>query len=252
VTDQAKSFWDHLDELRTCLIRIIIVVLVGAIVAFAMKTEVFSIVLAPTKSDFITYRCFSQFGDIADFNLNLINTQLTSQFSVHMQVSIIIGIICVSPYILYSIFAFVSPALYENERKYARLLVVAGYIMFMIGVALCYFLIFPLTIRFLGNYQVSDDVANIITLSSYIDTLTMLTLMLGIVFELPILCMLLGKMGILTADFMKEYRRHAIVIILIVAAIITPTTDVMTLMLVTLPIYLLYEISILAVKMINK
>ena len=169
-----------------------------------------------------------------------------------MQVSIIIGIICVSPYILYSIFAFVSPALYENERKYARLLVVAGYIMFMIGVALCYFLIFPLTIRFLGDYQVSDDVANIITLSSYIDKLTMLTLMLGIVFELPILCMLLGKMGILTADFMKEYRRHAIVIILIVAAIITPTTDVMTLMLVTLPIYLLYEISILAVKMINK
>lgn len=224
----------------------------GAIVAFAMKTEVFSIVLAPTKSEFITYRWFSQFGDIADFNLNLINTQLTSQFSVHMQVSIIIGIICVSPYILYSIFAFVSPALYENERKYARLLVVAGYIMFMIGVALCYFLIFPLTIRFLGDYQVSDDVANIITLSSYIDTLTMLTLMLGIVFELPILCMLLGKMGILTADFMKEYRRHAIVIILIVAAIITPTTDVMTLMLVTLPIYLLYEISILAVKMINK
>ncbi len=252
MTDQAKSFWDHLDELRTCLIRIIIVVLVGAIVAFAMKTEVFSIVLAPTKSDFITYRWFSQFGDIADFNLNLINTQLTSQFSVHMQVSIMIGIICVCPYILYSIFAFVSPALYENERKYARLLVVAGYIMFMIGVALCYFLIFPLTIRFLGNYQVSDDVANIITLSSYIDTLTMLTLMLGIVFELPILCMLLGKMGILTADFMKEYRRHAIVIILIVAAIITPTTDVMTLMLVTLPIYLLYEISILAVKMINK
>ena len=224
----------------------------GAIVAFAMKTEVFSIVLAPTKSDFITYRWFSQFGDIADFNLNLINTQLTSQFSVLMQVSIIIGIICVSPYILYSIFAFVSPALYENERKYARLLIVAGYIMFMIGVALCYFLIFPLTIRFLGNYQVSDDVANIITLSSYIDTLTMLTLILGIVFELPILCMLLGKMGILTADFMKEYRRHAIVIILIVAAIITPTTDVMTLMLVTLPIYLLYEVSIFAVKMINK
>lgn len=252
MTDQAKSFWDHLDELRTCLIRIIFVVLAGAIVAFAMKTEVFSIVLAPTKSEFITYRWFSQFGEIADFNLNLINTQLTSQFSVHMQVSIIIGIICVCPYILYSIFAFVSPALYENERKYARLLVVAGYIMFMIGVALCYFLIFPLTIRFLGNYQVSDDVANIITLSSYIDTLTMLTLMLGIVFELPILCMLLGKMGILTADFMKEYRRHAIVIILIVAAIITPTTDVMTLMLVTLPIYLLYEISILAVKMINK
>ncbi len=224
----------------------------GAIVAFAMKTEVFSIVLAPTKSEFITYRWFSQFGDIADFNLNLINTQLTSQFSVHMQVSIIIGIICVSPYILYSIFAFVSPALYENERKYARLLIVAGYIMFMIGVALCYFLIFPLTIRFLGNYQVSEEVSNIITLSSYIDTLTMLTLMLGIVFELPILCMLLGKMGILTADFMKEYRQHAIVIILIVAAIITPTTDVMTLMLVTLPIYLLYEISILAVKMINK
>ncbi len=224
----------------------------GAIVAFALKTEVFSFVLAPTKADFITYRLFSQFGEIADFNLNLINTQLTSQFSVHMQVSVMVGLICVCPYILYSIFKFVSPALYENERKYARILVVAGYIMFMTGVALCYFLIFPLTIRFLGNYQVSEEVSNIITLSSYIDTLTMLTLMLGIVFELPILCMLLGKMGILTAEFMREYRRHAIVIILIVAAIITPTTDVMTLMLVTLPIYLLYETSIFAVKMINK
>ncbi len=252
MTNQTKSFWDHLDELRTCLIRIIITVLVGAVVAFAMKTEVFSIVLAPSKSDFITYRFISRFGELADFNLNLINTQLTSQFSVHIQVSIIVGLICVSPYILYSIFAFVSPALYEAERKYARLLVVAGYIMFMIGVALSYFLVFPLTIRFLGDYQVSEDVANIITLSSYIDTLTMLTLMLGIVFELPILCMILGKMGILTADFMKEYRRHAIVAILIVAAIITPTTDIMTLMLVSLPIYLLYEASIWAVKMIHK
>jgi len=248
VTDQTPSFWDHLDELRTYLIRMIIVVLVGAIVAFALKTEVFSIVLAPSKADFITYRLFSKFGELADFNLQLINTQLTSQFAVHIQVSIIIGIVCVSPYILYSIFAFVSPALYENERKYAKLLVVAGYIMFMMGVALCYFLIFPLTIRFLGDYQVSDEVSNIITLSSYIDTLTMLTLMLGIVFELPILCVILGKLGILTSSFMQEYRRHAIVIILVVAAIITPTTDVMTLMLVSLPIYLLYEVSILAVK----
>lgn len=248
MTTEDKSFWDHLDELRTCLIRIIIVVLVGAVVAFAMKTEVFSIVLAPSKANFITYRLISRFGELADFNLSLINTQLTSQFSVHIQVSIIVGLICVSPYILYSIFAFVSPALYESERKYARLLVVAGYIMFMIGVALSYFLVFPLTIRFLGDYQVSEDVANIITLSSYIDTLTMLTLMLGIVFELPILCMILGKMGILTAEFMKEYRRHAIVAILIVAAIITPTTDIMTLMLVSLPIYLLYEASIIAVK----
>lgn len=248
MTNQEPSFWDHLDELRTYLIRIIIVVLVGAIVAFTLKTEVFSIILAPTKTDFITYRLFSKFGELADFNLQLINTELTSQFAVHMQVSIIIGIICVSPYILYSIFAFISPALYENERKYAKLLVGAGYIMFMTGVALCYFLIFPLTIRFLGDYQVNDEVANIITLSSYIDTLTMLTLMLGIVFELPILCVILGKLGILTADFMKEYRRHAIVLILVVAAIITPTTDVMTLMLVSLPIYLLYEISILAVR----
>ncbi len=252
MTNQTKSFWDHLDELRTCLIRMIITVLAGAIVAFALKEDVFSIVLAPAKSDFITYRWFSTFGEITDFNLNLINTQLTSQFSVHIQVSIIIGLICVSPYILYSIFAFVSPALYESERKYAKLLVFAGYIMFIMGVALCYFLIFPFTIRFLGDYQVSSEVSNIITLSSYIDTLTMLTLMLGIVFELPVICVLLGKMGIFTADFMKAYRRHAIVAILVVAAIITPTTDVMTLMLVSLPIYLLYEISILAVKIVNK
>lgn len=251
MTNQEPSFWDHLDELRTYLIRIVIVVLVGAIVAFALKTEVFSVVLAPSKSDFITYQLFSMFGEIDDFNLQLINTELTSQFAVHMQVSIIIGIICVSPYILYSIFAFVSPALYDNERKYAKLLVGVGYMMFMMGVALSYLLIFPLTLRFLGDYQVSEEVKNIITLSSYIDTLTMLTLMLGIVFELPILCVILGKLGILTPEFMQEYRRHAIVIILIIAAIITPTTDVMTLMVVSLPIYLLYEVSILAVKAIK-
>lgn len=251
MTNQELSFWDHLDELRTYLIRIIIVVLVGAIVAFMLKDEVFSMVLAPSKSDFITYTLFSRFGEIADFNLQLINTELTSQFAVHMQVSIIIGIICVSPYILYSIFAFVSPALYDNERKYAKLLVGVGYMMFMMGVALSYFLIFPLTLRFLGDYQVSEEVKNIITLSSYIDTLTMLTLMLGIVFELPILCVILGKLGILTPEFMQEYRRHAIVVILVIAAIITPTTDVMTLMVVSLPIYLLYEFSIFAVKAIK-
>lgn len=217
-----------------------------------MKTEVFAIVLAPTKSDFITYRLLTYFGDTSEFNLNLINTHLTSQFSVHIQVSIILGILCVSPYILYSIFAFVSPALYEKERKYARILVVAGYLMFMTGVALCYYLIFPFTIRFLGDYQVSYEVENIITLESYIDTLTMLTLMLGIVFELPILCILLGKLGILNSTFMKAYRRHAIVAILVVAAIITPTTDVMTLLLVSIPIYLLYEVSVLAVGRIEE
>jgi sec-independent protein translocase protein TatC len=153
-----------------------------------------------------------------------------------------------SPYIIYQLFRFVSPALYANERRYVVQMTFWGYLLFMLGVLLNYFLIFPLTFRFLGTYQVSALVENTITLTSYVDTLMMLSLMMGIVFEIPILSWLFARLGFLTSSFMKKYRRHAIVLILIVAAFITPTSDVFTLTLVSLPMYLLYEISISVVK----
>jgi sec-independent protein translocase protein TatC len=158
------------------------------------------------------------------------------------------GILVASPYIIWQLFRFISPALYDNERRYATLLYTSGYLMFMLGTALNYFLIFPLTVKFLGTYQVSPDVANMLTLQSYMDTLIMMCLVLGIVFELPVVSWILGRMGLVNRQMMRSMRRHAVVVILVVAAIITPTTDAFTLFIVALPIWLLYEVSILIVK----
>lgn len=165
-----------------------------------------------------------------------------------MKTALCAGMLCTSPYILYQLFRFVSPALYDNERRYVTRMVGGGYAMFGLGVLVSYFLIFPLTFRFLGTYQVSGDVDNFITLDSYISTLVMMCLAMGIVFEIPILSWLFAKLGFLSADFMCKYRKHAIVIILVVAAIITPTSDVFTLSLVALPMRVLYEVSIWIVK----
>ena len=159
-----------------------------------------------------------------------------------------VGLLCASPYVIYLLFGFVSPGLYQSERRVAIRLVGSGYVMFVAGTLLNYFLIFPMTVRFLGTYSVSDDVTNMLTLQSYVDTLLMMSLMMGLVAELPVVCGLLGRVGLLTADVMRRYRRHAVVAVLIISAIITPTTDAFTLFVVALPVLLLYEISILIVK----
>ena len=251
---EKQSFWDHLDILRASLVKIATVTAVFAVVAFFFKEALFSVILAPKDADFITYRWLYFFSgwvtdeQSPDFYVKLINTGLAQQFMIHMKVAMCTGILCASPYILYQLFRFVSPALYINERKYVVRVVGYGYIMFMMGVLISYFLIFPLTFRFLGTYQVSDQVENMISLQSYISTLLMMSLAMGIVFEIPILSWLFAKLGFISADFMRRYRRHAVVIILIVAAIITPTSDVFTLLLVSLPMWLLYEVSILIVK----
>ena len=238
--EQSLTFWDHLDELRAVLIRIFVITALAAVAVFYLKDELFAIVLAPRSSDFITYRLMG----IEPFSISLMNIGLTEQFMIHMRTAFYAGILVVSPYILYQLFRFVSPALYENERRYATTLVTSGYVMFMLGTALNYFLIFPLTVKFLGTYQVSADVANMLTLQSYVDTLIMMNLVMGIVFELPVVSWLLAKMGLINAGLMSRWRRHAIVAILIVSAIITPTTDAFTLFVVALPIWLLYELSI--------
>ena len=244
---EALTFWDHLDELRTSLFRIICAVALFAVIAFVMKEELFGIILAPRSSDFITYRLL----ETDDFSIHLMNTGLTEQFMIHMQTAIYAGLLIASPYILYELFRFVSPGLYANERRYAVWIVGAAYLMFIIGTLVNYFIVFPFTVRFLGTYQVSPDVANMLTLQSYIDTLLGMSLIMGVVFELPVVCALMGRMGLINGNMMSTYRRHALVAILIVAAIITPTTDVFTLLVVALPIYLLYEISILIVRKVN-
>ena len=251
---EKQSFWDHLDILRASLVKIAAVTAVFVVVAFFFKEALFSVILAPKDADFITYRWLYFFSgwvtdeQAQDFYVKLINTGLAQQFMIHMKVAMCTGVLCASPYILYQLFRFVFPALYANERKYVVRVVGYGYIMFMVGVLISYFLIFPLTFRFLGTYQVSDQVENMISLQSYISTLLMMSLAMGIVFEIPILSWLFAKLGFISADFMRRYRRHAVVIILVVAAIITPTSDVFTLLLVSLPMWLLYEVSIWIVK----
>lgn len=254
------TFWDHLEELRHVLFRIAVAVVLLMLIAFLFKEELFAIVLAPKNADFVIYHLFCRIADAVSipslcpeaFYVKIINTQLAAQFITHMSVAFYAGFLLSSPYIIYQLFRFVSPALYENEKKYSTHVIGWGYILFMMGVLLNYFLIFPLTFRFLATYQVSAEVENTIILSSYMDTLMMMNLMMGIVFEIPILCWLFAKLGFLTAGFMKRYRRHAVVIIFVIGAIITPTSDVFTLMMVSLPMYLLYEISIWVVGRTEK
>ena len=217
--DGSLTFWDHL-VLRSSIIRMIVAAVVMGIAAFFMKDWLFNIVLAPKDSSFCTYRLLG----VEPFSIQLVNTGLTEQFMIHMKVALMAGILVASPYIIYTLFRFISPALYENERRYSVRITVTAYIMFLIGVVVNYLLIFPLTVRFLGTYQVSKEVVTMLTITSYIDTLLMMSLV---------------------------FRRHAIVAILIVAAIITPTADVLTLIIVSLPIWLLYEVSILLVRSVT-
>ena len=241
---EPMTFWDHLDVLRSSLIRMGVAVVVFAVAAFLMKETLFSVVLAPRSSDFVTYRLLG----VDAFSLHLMNTGLTEQFMIHMRTALYAGLLLASPYILYELFRFVSPGLYKHERRYAVWIVGAAYVMFLVGTLVNYFVVFPLTVRFLGTYQVSPDVANMLTIQSYVDTLLGMSLVMGVVFELPVVCALLGRMGLITPGLMTGYRRHAIVAILVVAAIITPTTDVFTLFVVSLPIYLLYEVSTVIVR----
>ena len=229
------TFWEHLDELRRRIWYVLLAAMVAGVGCFCFKEQLFAIIMYP-KPD----------------GMQLVNIELTQQLLIHMRVALWAGLLVVSPYILYQMFAFVAPGLYQTERRLAVRAVGCGYLLFLAGVALNYFVIFPFTVRFLGGYQVSAEVENTITLSSYISVLGVMSLVMGVVFELPVLCWLLAKIGVLKADFMKHYRRHAIVVIVILAAIITPTGDPFTLSLVAVPIYALWELSILIVKRVEK
>lgn len=251
--EEKQSFWDHLDALRSAILKSLAVAVVFSVVAFCCKEQLFAVILAPKDAGFVTYRILGRISgwiteaDDLYFNVRLISTGLAEQFMIHMQAAFGAGILCASPYIVYQLYRFVSPALYANEKKYVVRVVGGGYVLFALGVLVSYFLIFPLTFRFLGDYHVSGMVENMVSLQSYISTLLTMSLAMGVVFEIPVLSWLFARLGFIDAAFMRRYRRHAVVIILIVAAIITPTSDVFTLSLVSLPMWLLYEVSIFIV-----
>lgn len=251
---EEMSFLDHLEDLRWHLVRSVVVVFSLAIVLFFFSDFVFgTVIFGPKHVDFLTYRAMCKFsyfigaGEsmcIRKIPFELINTELSGQFTSHMWISFVGGLILGFPYVLWEIWRFIKPALHEKERRNTTGFVFFASLLFITGVSFSYFIIVPLTINFLGSYQVSGDVANMIAMNSYISTLTTLTLATGLVFELPIVVYFLTKFGIMTPEFMRKYRRHALVVILIVAAVITPSPDISSQLLVAFPLYLLYEISI--------
>lgn len=255
------SFLDHLEVLRWHLIRITIALLIFSVLAFLFKSFVFdTVVLAPIFDTFITYELFCklsyflQMGDKLCFesiSFQLINITMAGQFTMHLIVSIVSGIIVSFPYILYEIWRFIKPALGKGEKNYAKGLVFWGSLLFLIGVAFGYYLISPLSVQFLGGYRVSSFVENQISLRSYITTITTITLSCGLVFQLPIIVYFLSKLGFVTPKLMKTYRRHAIIAVLLISAIITPP-DISSQVLVSLPLLLLYEVSIWISRMVQK
>lgn len=251
---QMMTFGGHLEVLRRMLFRILGVTIVLSAVVFCCKEYTFDILLAPSKSDFCLYRWIEQFFawighefHFALFEVQLIATDLSSQFMTHISTSVYLGLLGASPYIMYELFRFISPALYDNERKYSIPVLLIIYLLFIVGVLMSYFILFPISFRFLGTYSVAEQVHSTITLDSYISTFVSLTLVMGVIFQLPVVAYFLAKIGLIDSKLLALYRQYAFVIIMIVAAIITPP-DLMTLILVTIPLYCLYEVSIFVTK----
>lgn len=258
--DNQMSFLEHLEVLRWHLMRSVIAVLVFAVAAFIFYDFIFDyLILAPKNPDFFTNRMFArvaEFTGVEALKINtapfqVININMAGQFATHISVSLVAGIIASFPYIFYEFWCFIKPALYSNEKKHARGSIFYTSFLFALGVLFGYYLITPLSVHFLGSYSVSDQVMNQINLKSYISSITSIVLASGVIFELPVLIFFLSKIGLVTPDFLKKYRKHSVVLILILSAIITPP-DIFSQVLVCLPLMLLYEIGIKISKRIQK
>lgn len=248
------TFWDHLEELRWVLFRVVCAFFVLFCVTLWAMPHIFDeFVLGPTSSDFFIYRWLTDVthGVISfneGFKVEIININVASQFMTHINTSMTFALILTFPYFIYEAWRYIRPALYDNEIRHVRGAFLGGTLMFYLGCTIGYALVFPFTFRFLTEYELSANIVNQINLQSYIDNFTMLILVMGIVFEMPLLAWLLGSLGIIHKQMLVQYRRHAAVILMILAAIITPSGDPFTLMLVFVPLYVLYEMSIKVVK----
>ncbi len=250
-------FWDHIDALRSVLVKAALLVVVLAVVLFAVMPDLFDrVILAPCNGDFVLYRLFDRLSAFAgwfpglsggDFHVQVVNINLASQFFIHVSSSFWCALVLGVPALMYLLWDFVSPALYDGERKGVRFAFLLGNVMFFLGVAVGYFVVFPLTLRFLAGYHISEAIANTISLDSYMDNFILIILAMGLVFELPLLAWLLGRLGFISRATFSRYRRHAIVVLLVAAAMITPTGDPLTLFAVFLPVYILWEIAALLV-----
>lgn len=238
------TFWDHLEDLRKSIFRMLAVFMTVTIALFFFKEFLFEdVILAPSKSDFFLYRILG-----ADVSMSLVNIEVAAQFMIHMKVTFVVSLILVFPYFIYEVWRFISPALYRNEKRAVSGAFAFASALFYLGVAIGYTMLFPLMLNFFAGYQVSPDVPNNFALSSYISLLTSTVITFGIVFEFPTVVALLSGLGILTREGLKGFRRYALLIVVLLAAVITPSGDPFSLMVVSIPLYLLYEFSILVCK----
>ncbi len=258
--EEGMSFLDHLEALRWHLLRAVTAVLIFTVVAFIAKDFVFGVlILGPSKVDFLTYRVLCDIGNYFGISALCINElpftiqsrQMTGQFSMHMTSSMVVGLIAAFPYLFYEVWKFISPGLYAQERNAARGAVFFVSFLFLSGASFGYFVLSPLSINFLANYQLDPSIANEFDITSYVSTLSMLVLASAIMFQLPVVVYFLSMSGLVTSKMLQSYRRHSIVVILIVSAIITPP-DVISQLLIALPILVLYEVGIVIAKRLEK
>ncbi|MEX1381935.1 twin-arginine translocase subunit TatC [Lutibacter sp.] len=258
--EKEMSFLDHVEELRWHLVRSSMAIFFFGTIAFVMKGFIFNTILfAPKDANFLTYRVFCKvsqfFGTeglcIEDIPFTFQSLAMAEQFSVHIWTSITVGFILAFPFIIWEVWKFISPGLYEKERKSAKSFIIISSFLFFIGVLFGYYVVTPLSVNFLGNYSISDAVERNIKIGSYISLVRSSLLASGFIFELPIIMYFLTKMGLITPDFLRKYRKHALVLVLVLAAVITPP-DIISQIIVAIPILLLYEVSIYISKIVIK
>lgn len=256
--EQELTFWGHLDVLRTSLFHIVIALVIcmaGGLIALQYIFD--SFVLGPTHGDFFLYRWLSSVGKVVPFapdfsadgfHVDIININVASQFMVHMTTAFWLALLLAFPYVLYELWAFIRPALYPKEKKNVGTAFFFGAGMFYLGCAVGYTVVFPFTFRFLTTYQLSTEITNQISLNSYMSNFLVIIFIMGVVFEIPLLAWVLSQLGLISRPFLREYRKHAVVVLLILAAVITPSGDPFTLAVVFIPLFLLYELAILVVR----
>lgn len=235
------TFWDHLEDLRKSIFRMAASLVGVTVILFFFKDFLFDdVILAPTDKNFYLYRMLG-----LDFSLSLVNIEVSAQFMIHMKVTFICAVILTFPYLVYELWRFVAPALYEREKRAVRGAFTFAGVLFYTGLAVGYLVILPLMINFFAGYQVSPDVPNTFSLSSYISLFMSTVMTFGIVFEFPTVIAILSALGIVTKEGLRTYRRHAVCAVVILAALITPSGDPFSLLICTVPLYLLYEFSVL-------
>lgn len=238
------TFWDHLEDLRMSIFRMIAVFAAVVVGLFFFKDFLFGeVILGPSRADFFLYRLLG-----TEFSMELVNLEVAAQFMIHMKVTFLSALVMTFPYIIYEVWRFIAPALYDNERKAVRGAFLFASFLFYLGVVVGYALIFPLMLNFFAGYHVSPEIPNTFSLSSYIALLTSMVLTFGIVFEFPTVVVALSSLGVLKKKTLTSFRKHAVLVVAILAAVITPSGDPFTMLVVSVPLYLLYEFSILLCK----